>query len=40
MLQLCRGSAEIDCPVIGTRRNVGSNLATHLRHDSYRQIGD
>ena len=40
MLQLCRGSAEIDCPVIGTCRNVGSNLATHLRHDSYRQIGD
>lgn len=40
MLQLCRGSAEIDCPVIGTCRNVGSNLGGHLRHDSYRQIGD
>ena len=26
MLQLCRGSAEIDCPAIGTCRNVGSNL--------------
>ena len=37
MLQLCRGSAEIDCPVIGTCRNVGSNLGSHVRHDSYRQ---
>ena len=40
MLQLCRGSAEIDCPVIGTCRNVGSNFGGHLRADSYGEIGE
>jgi hypothetical protein len=39
MLQPCRGRAEISCPFIGTCRNVGSNLGSHLRHDSYRKIG-
>ena len=39
MLQLCRGSAEIDCPVIGTCRNVGSNLGGHLRHDNGTKSG-
>jgi hypothetical protein len=34
MLQLCRGCAEMGRPVIGTCRNVGSNLGSHLRYDS------
>ena len=40
MLQLCSRCAEICCPVIGTCRNVGSNLASLLRHDSYGDIGE
>ena len=38
ILQLCRGSAEIDCPGIGTCRNVGSNLGRSLHHDSDNEI--
>jgi hypothetical protein len=37
---LPRGRAEMCCPFIGTCRNVGSNLGSHLRHDSYREIGE
>jgi hypothetical protein len=40
-LQPCRaGRAEMCCPFIGACRNVGSNLGSHLRHDSYREIGE
>jgi len=37
---LPRGRAEICCPPIGNCRNVGSNLASLLRHDSYGDIGE